>query len=198
MKLRNPIISLMALLSNAGAAQAACVSSDDLTNGIIVTYDEGTVEIHRQAGENQVSVEQVVGDEVIQTWILAKGVYNIQTIVWVEGRELSEHSYSIDFDVSPSDMPLPKPGDTWETHSVFQSVSDGTLRQKIVYEYSKLRTLEIGPCFFKAILVEERLPDIEIPNTLGSLYLPELGMSIHVETNGRRVRNPVSLVAVGR
>jgi hypothetical protein len=188
----------MALCSYASTVQAECVSSDDLTKGIIVTYDDGTVEIHRQAEDDQVSVEQVVDDEVIKTSFKAKGIYLIRSIVWIEGQASSEHSYTIEFEVPPSDMPLPKPGEIWETHNVFQPASLGYDWQRIVYEYGQPRTLEIGACSYKAVLVEDWLPDLDLFSTLGNLFLPELGTSFHVEVDRVPRRKPVSLVAIGR
>ena len=188
----------MALCSYAVAAQAECVSSDDLIKGVIFTFDDGRAEVHRELENDKIAIDRVVDDVLDKTTIYARGVYFVEDIYWVEGQVSSEDSFSIDLGMPPSDMPLPRSGESWEVHSLPPAGSDDTSSVRIVYDYGERQTLEIGACSYKAILVEVRLPDVEISNTLGSLFLPELGTIIHVETDGEPVRKPVSLVAVGR
>lgn len=198
MTLRNYTICLMALLSNAAAAQAECVSSDDLTDGIIVTYDDGTVETHRQNTPDLVSIAEVNRDGWILNWDLVKGIYYIRHTVWIQGRPAGDKGYTIDYGLPPSDLPLPKPGDIWETSSSMHLFPFDPYQQEEVFTYRKLNSVEIGDCTYEAIAIENTSTvqgDISI---IGALFLPEVGTSFTVEVDGDPWRQSVSVVAADR
>lgn len=198
MKLHNHIISLMALCSYAAAAQAACVSSDDLTNGIIVTYDDGTVETHRQNTPDLVSIAEVNRDGWILNWDLAKGIYYIRHTVWIQGRPAGDEGYTIDYGLPPSDLPSPKFGEIWETSSSMHLFPFDPYQQEEVFRYGALSSVEIGGCTYEAIAIENTSivqGDISI---IGALFLPEVGTSFTVEVDGDPWRQPVSVVAADR
>lgn len=198
MTLGNYIICLTVLCFHAAAAQADCVSSDDLSKGIIVTYDSGDVEAHRQEVDDKVAILSQEAGGRIATQVLARGVYLIRSTIWDRGRPSGQHDYTFDFDVPPSGIPLPRQGEIWETRGVLNSSSIGQISQELAFTYGNPGTLEIGGCSYGVIPVERTITNNGQPGSMGMLFLFDVGISFLVEFDGKPERKPVSLVAVGR
>lgn len=198
MTMRSYAICLLALGTYASSVQAGCVTNDDMANGVIVTYGDGTVETHRQNTPDLVAIAEVNRDGWILNWDLAKGVYYIRHTVWIQGRPAGDQGYTIDYGLPPSDLPSPKPGEIWETSSSMHLFPFDPYQQEEVFTYGELNSVEIGDCAYEAIAIENTSTVQGDVSMIGALFLPEVGTSFTVEVDGAPWRQPVSLVAADR
>ena len=183
-----------AVFATFSSAASACVTADDLRQGITVTYADGRVERHQMNTSGSVTIEVRSGEDATR-WILAHGLYYLEMTRIVAGQSVPELGYSISYPVDIARLPLPDGAGEWQVESRLTLPPDPPLRQRERYRYGPETELSVGGCTYRAIRVDSETWLADGYTTLSLHFLPDIGTSLFLNVDGSPDTAATELVA---
>jgi hypothetical protein len=162
-------------------AIADCPTGDDLETGIKFQIEGGATETFQRLENGTTQANYRDGESEETRVLLAKGVYLLEYTPVIDGVASYGERTGYSYDMTPDEMPNPKPGITWNTKASL--IESGLFTSEIQsYEFGQLTELTLGSCTYDMMTIDISLDnDGEI--TLETLhYLPELAIAYLAET----------------
>lgn len=172
------LVLLLAASPTLAAAQTACPTANDLTQGIRVDRSGGYTEIFRAGGQGIIAVEGTIDRKVEYNLELAAGLQLLSYSGNVGETPDTEGDLTYDYGIPHADLPAPVPNGRWQSN-VTVTAKSGPFSEPQLYAYGPLEQISIGDCPYAMILATIAYQnDANYIETVQ--YLPDLGISILV------------------
>lgn len=158
-------------------AAAQCPTAADLSGqGILMVQDDGTTEFYvaGQPGTTRAMLRHPDGSGGNN--VFAQGVHLLQLMDVENGRPLLETLMVFDYPMPPEEMPVPRPGLTWEVEYQMTD-SFGRFSERQVQSWGAAETRNYGACSYTVIPGTIEYFYDGGGHTEGLLYFPDLGVS---------------------
>ena len=142
--MKTPI--LLALLA-ASPTWADCPLAADLTTGIRVTEDTGTLNTFVAIGGSVVQQDGATTDNYNFRNMLAQGTHLLSLSDAENGEPIADTLISTAYSIAPNDMPRPQPSMT-QTYDTTVTTSDGSYSETQTQSWGQTTTLTIGDCTY--------------------------------------------------
>lgn len=177
-----PFLAALVLFPLAAGAQD-CPTAADLDTGIRFTLTDGETEEFRRHEDGRIGAVFYRYGEPVTLVMLHRGLYLSEVTdiedftLLTDGRTTYTHLLAAD------DLPPPLPGAQFDS-DVTVTGPDGTLRETHSHEFGQVTRLRLGDCGYRMMPVTVRyLPDPQGETDLLH-WLPDLGVSLLVESRG--------------
>lgn len=162
---------LLTALVTTGA-QAACPTAQDLGTGIVLTYDDGTVERFSRIDAQRVEVLMLEEDPPLRDE-MAFGLYLLRSADVSGGTE--SDVLSVDYGRALRDLPRPAPG-MLKVINVTETFRNGPVDVVETYTGGPIFDHRIGDCTLRAVDIKLRRVEDDVPDAVELIrYFPDLG-----------------------
>ncbi len=171
-----PAALLMSLMfGGAAAAQTgACVTADDLGQGIVIDYADGIAETYRRLRPSVSSVTGVDGSETLYRLEIAQGTHLLNYVEFAGATPDEQTRQIYDYGQSPESLPVPTGGGRFNPVVTVTSAG-GTRTETQSQAYVEGEPLVFGACTYRVVdaVIAYETDDNYIESIT---YLPDLGI----------------------
>lgn len=164
------------ILMLAAPAWATCPTAADLSAGVQLTLDDGTVETYRMTAPHVVEVSVDQGDGIVSKTMLAKGIYVLSFFDEENGVVDPDSRTNIAFPVNADEIPLPDPlsNASFDT-ALFEG--GAFYKERLIVDWGAQTTVTAGACTYDMIPGQLSYKSDDYDHEEVVHYMPALGIA---------------------